>query len=90
MAESVTALYIGLMALIARASALNFILLPEFGALGDAIFTRPEGTWTRAPMMLIVTPILTAAVGTLIARDLSDRLSSILLDVAALRSRSRP
>ncbi len=80
-AESSTALYIGLIALIARSSGLYFILFPELGALGHDIFKRPEGTWARAPIMLIVTPLLTAVLGTLIARDLPYGLPSVLLDV---------
>lgn len=80
-AESAAALYIGLIALIARASGLYFILFPELGALGHDILKRPEGTWARAPVMLIVTPLLTAVVGTLIARDLPYGLPSVLLDI---------
>ena len=79
--ESGTAVYIGLIALIARSSGLYFILFPELGALGHDILKRPEGTWARAPVMLIVTPLLTAVVGTLIARDLPYGLLSVLLDV---------
>jgi hypothetical protein len=79
--ESATALYVGLIALLARSSGLYFILFPELGALGHDIFKRPDGTWARAPLLLIVTPLLTAVVGTLIARDLPYGLPSVLLDV---------
>lgn len=80
-AESGTVLYIGLIALIAGTSGLYYILFPELGALGHDIFKRPAGTWARAPLMLIVTPALTAVVGTMIARDLPYGLLSVLLDV---------
>lgn len=80
-AESAAALYIGLIALIACSSGLYFILFPELGALDHDIFKRPEVTWARAPLMLIVTPLLMAVVGTLIARDLPYGLPSVLLDV---------
>ncbi len=79
--ESGTALYIGLIALIAGASGLYYILFPELGALGHDIFNRPRGTWARAPLMLIITPLSTAVIGTLIARSLPYGLLSVLLDV---------
>ena len=81
LAESGTALYIGLIALIAGASGLYYILFPELGALGHDIFKRPRGTWARAPLMLILTPLSTAVAGTLIARNLPYGLLSVLLDV---------
>lgn len=79
--ESGTALYIGAIALIAHLSGLFFILFPELGALSHDIFKRPTGAWARAPVMLIITPLLTAVAGTLIARNLPYGLLPVLLDV---------
>ena len=76
-----TALYIGLIALIARSTGHVYILFPEFGALGHDIFKRPGGTWARAPLMLILTPLVTGVFGTLIARHLPYSMFSVLLDV---------
>jgi hypothetical protein len=80
-AGSSTALYIGLIALVAQASGYFYILFPELGALGHDILSRPRGAWARAPLMLVLTPVTTAVVGTLITRHLPYGLTSVLLDV---------
>ncbi|EQD43933.1 conserved hypothetical protein, membrane, partial [mine drainage metagenome] len=80
-AEISTALYIGLIALVAQASGYFYILFPELGALGHDILKRPRGAWARAPLMLVLTPLATAGVGTLITRHLPYGLMSVLLDV---------
>ena len=80
-AEPSTALYIGLVALVAQASGYFYILFPELGALGHDILKRPRGAWARAPVLLIVTPLTTAVAGTLITRNLPYDLTSVLLDV---------
>ncbi|EQD37481.1 conserved hypothetical protein, membrane, partial [mine drainage metagenome] len=74
-------LYIGLIALVAQASGYVYVLFPELGALGHDILKRPRGTWARAPLMLIFTPLATAVVGTLITRHLPYGVTSVLLDV---------
>lgn len=80
-AEISTVLYIGLIALVAQASGYFYILFPELGALGHDILKRPGGAWARAPLMLVLTPLATAGVGTLITRHLPYGLLSVLLDV---------
>ena len=80
-AEISTTLYIGLIALAAQASGYFYILFPELGALGHDILKRPRGAWARAPLMLVLTPLATAGVGTLITRHLPYGLTSVLLDV---------
>ena len=80
-AEPSTVLYIGLIALVAQASGYIYVLFPELGALGHDILKRPRGTWARAPLMLVFTPLATAVVGTLITRHLPYGLTSVLLDV---------
>ena len=80
-AEPSTVLYIGLIALVAQASGYVYVLFPELGALGHDILKRPRGTWARAPLMLVLTPLATAVVGTLITRHLPYGLTSVLLDV---------
>ncbi len=79
--EASTALYIGLIALVAQASGYFYILFPELGALGHDILKRPRGTWARAPLMVVLTPLATAGVGTLITHHLPYGLTSVLLDV---------
>lgn len=81
LAEPASALYIGVIALIAQASGLFYVLFPELGALGHDILKRPRGTWARAPLLLIVTPFLTALGGTLITRHMPYGIPSVLLCV---------
>ena len=81
LAEPATALYIGLIALIAQATGLFYVLFPELGALSHDVLKRPHGVWARAPLMLVLTPLLTAVGGTLIVRHLPYGMLSVLLDV---------
>lgn len=79
--DAATALYIGVIALLARSSGLYYILFPELGALGHDILKRPGGRWASAPVMLVLTPLLTAFIGTLIARYLPYGIVPVLLDI---------
>ncbi len=97
LAEPVTALYIGLIALIAQATGLFYVLFPELGALSHDVLKRPHGVWARAPLMLVLTPLVTAVGGTLIVRHLPYGMLAVLLDVgwsaaviAALKSPIAP
>lgn len=81
LAEPASALYIGVIALVAQWTGLFYVLFPELGALGHDILKRPNGTWARAPVMLMVTPFLTALAGTLITRNLPYGLLAVLLTV---------
>jgi hypothetical protein len=83
LAEPATALYIGLIALIAQTSGVFYVLFPELGALSHDVLKRPHGVWARAPLMLLVTPLLTAIAGTLIVRHLPYGFPAVLLDVGA-------
>jgi hypothetical protein len=66
-----TAAYIAVIALIAQATGLDYVLFPELGALAQDVLQRPHGTWARAPVMLVLTPSLTAVVGTLLTQNLA-------------------
>jgi hypothetical protein len=81
--ELLTVLYLGTIAWIAQMAAMPYILFPELGALSHDTLKRPHGTWANAPVMLVVTPFLTGAVGTLIARHLPYGMAAILLATAA-------
>lgn len=58
-----------------------FILFPELGALAQDTLTRPRGNWSNAPILLVLTPSLTAIVGVLVARNCSYGYLSVLLAV---------
>jgi hypothetical protein len=56
-------------------------MFPELGALSHDVFTRPRGTWAKAPMLLAITPVITGAIGIAIARSLPYGFLSVLLNV---------
>ncbi len=64
-----TVAYIAVIAFIAQLTGFEYVLFPELGALAHDILKRPHGTWAKAPLMLIVTPFLTAVIGTLVTRN---------------------
>jgi hypothetical protein len=83
LAEIATAFYIIIVALIAQLTGLSFVLFPELGALSHDILKRPHGTWAKAPLMLVVTPLMTGVVGTLVTRNLPYGMVSVLLTVGS-------
>ncbi|MBS0420980.1 MAG: HPP family protein [Proteobacteria bacterium] len=86
LAEVLSTAYIALIALLAQITGLVYVLFPELGALAHDILKRPHGTWAQAPFMLIVTPLLAAVAGTLIARHLPYGFMSVLLAVGSAMS----
>jgi hypothetical protein len=82
MAAEVLALaYIAIVAEIAIATGAFYVMFPELAALSHDIFTRPRGSWASAPILLVVTPVLTALLGTLITRSLPYGYLSVMLAV---------
>lgn len=63
--------FIAVVAVIARKTALPYVLFPELGALAYDMLKRPHGAWARAPGMLVLTPFLTGVVGTLAIQHLA-------------------
>ncbi|EIU2922724.1 hypothetical protein L4O91_005290 [Pseudomonas aeruginosa] len=57
----------GVIAWIAVAMHVDYILFPGLGALAHDVIKRPHGTWAKAPGMLVLTPLLTG-LGILILR----------------------
>jgi len=81
--EVMTALYVGLISWIALFAHTPYILFPELGALSHDIFKRPHGTWAKAPGMLVLTPLLTGLLGTILVRNMGSGMVPILLATAA-------
>jgi hypothetical protein len=81
--ELLTVLYIGGIAWCAQLVGVPYILFPELGALSHDTLKRPHGTWAKAPGMLMLTPILTGAAGTLIAQHFQYGAIPLLLAAAA-------
>lgn len=59
-----------------------YVLFPELAALSYDVFTRPAGPWARAPLMLAITPAVTAALGTLITQAMAYNLWSVAITIA--------
>lgn len=75
---------IGYMAAVAAAAVwtgLATLLFPELGALTHDVLARPWGKWARQPGRLVLTPVLTAVVGTIATRHLPYHVLTILLIV---------
>ena len=80
-AEVLALAYIAIIAEVANASGAFYIMFPELGALSHDIFTRPRGSWASAPVLLVITPVLTAVLGTLVTRTLPYDYLSVMLAV---------
>ncbi len=80
-AEVIAMVYMAIIAEVAIATGAFYILFPELGALSHDIFTRPRGSWASAPVLLVITPVLTAVLGTLVTRNLPYGYLSVMLIV---------
>lgn len=80
-AELIGLIYIAIIAGIASATGLFYVMFPELGALSHDVFTRPHGTWAGAPILLVITPLLTALIGIFFTRLLPYGYISVLLTV---------
>ncbi len=81
--EVVALAYITLIATIANVTGAFYVMFPELGALSHDVFTRPRGTWARAPVLLAITPVLTGLAGTIFTRTIPYGFASVLLTVGA-------
>lgn len=77
-----TAAWLALVTALANASAIPELLFPELGALASVVFGSPGGSWARAPLLLALTPALTAVPGVLITRLLPYGLPALALNLA--------
>jgi hypothetical protein len=81
-AELAGLVFMSAIAAIACATGAFYVLFPELGALSHDVFTRPRGTWCRSPVLLAITPVLTALIGTVVTRNLAYGYLSVLLNFA--------
>ena len=80
-ARLLACLYVAGVAKAAFYTGAFFILFPELGALAQDTLTRPRGSWSNAPVLLVLTPSLTAIVGILVARNCLYGYLAVLLAV---------
>jgi hypothetical protein len=74
-----------LLAVVAKAALLTgviYVLFPELAALSYDVFKRPAGAWARSPIMLAVTPAVTAAMGTVVTQAMMYSLWSVATTIA--------
>ncbi len=82
MGEWLALLFLGGIADLGVLSAIPQLLFPELAALSYDIFKRPRGKWASAPVMLVVTPTLTAILGLLLQHRLGYGPLSLSLAIA--------
>lgn len=79
------ALSVVFLAVVAKAALLTgviYVLFPEVAALSYDVFKRPGGAWARSPVMLAITPAVTAAMGTALTQVMTYGLWSVAMTVA--------
>ena len=77
-----TAALLACLTALANASGIPELLFPELGALASVVFGVPGGPWARSPVLLALTPVLTAVAGVLITRTLPYGLPALALTLA--------
>jgi uncharacterized membrane protein YhaH (DUF805 family) len=83
LAEAIVVLYIAVIAALAQSLRIPYLLFPELGALAYDVFVRPWGRWASQPLRLVLTPTLTAVLGTLVTRHLDFSAWTAVLIAAA-------
>jgi hypothetical protein len=78
--EAIAGLFVASIATLAWLTHLP-LLFPELAALAYGVFTNPAGPWARAPMHLLLTPVLTALIGTALARHFGFGVVPVALSV---------
>jgi hypothetical protein len=81
--EALAAGCIAVVAAIAAASGMFYVMFPELGALAWDVTIRPRGKWSTSPIFLAFTPVATGAIGIAITRAMPYGLASVMLDVGA-------
>jgi hypothetical protein len=71
--------FMGGVAEAASAAGMASLLFPELAALSYDVFVRPHGTWARTPLMLALSPAVTAVLGVLVSRHLAYSAASIAI-----------
>lgn len=62
-AALISSVYLALITALARLSGQELLLFPELAALTTTVIAIPGHPWARSPRLLVLTPLLTGAVG---------------------------
>jgi hypothetical protein len=81
--EALAAGCIAVVAVIAAATGMYYVMFPELGALAWDVAIRPRGKWSTSPIFLALTPVATGAIGIAITRAMPYGIASVMLDVGA-------
>ena len=76
-----SALYLGLITALARASGVDLLLFPELAALTTVVIADPGHAWVRSPRLLVLTPCLTGMVGIVLSNLLPESPLAVVLVV---------
>ncbi|KAA8964282.1 MAG: hypothetical protein F6Q13_10170 [Mycobacterium sp.] len=76
-------MYVMANAAAAQSSGGSYLLFPGLAALAHDTLTRPWGKWASQPGRLVVTPVLGAAIGTVITREFRYGVLALLFSVSA-------
>jgi hypothetical protein len=74
--------FLAAIAKIALATGVLYVLFPELAALSYDVFTRPAGVWARSRVLLMITPTVTAAMGTALTQLMPYNLWSVAITIA--------
>jgi hypothetical protein len=74
--------FLAAVAKIAFATGVLYVLFPELAALSYDVFTRPAGVWARSGVLLMITPTVTAAMGTALTQLMPYNLWSVAIAIA--------
>lgn len=80
--EVIAGLFVAVIATLAWLTHLP-LLFPELAALAYGVLTNPAGPWAKAPVHLLLTPVLTAFIGTFLARHLGFGVIPVALSVVS-------
>lgn len=76
------AVALGYVAVAAQCNGWHYLFFPGLAALSHDVLTRPWGKWARQPGRLVATPVLGAAIGTVVTAIFPYGVPSVLLVVA--------
>jgi hypothetical protein len=80
--DALALVYVIANAAAAQSSGGSYLLFPGLAALAHDTLARPWGKWASRPGRLVVTPVLGAAIGTMIAREFRYGVLSLVFSVS--------